>query len=242
MEKSGEAAVKLLFPLSIFGVDISITSAVVVVWLTCFLIFALSFLASRKMTVVPGKLQNIIETVYEFFEQQTQEVLGEHTIRWLPFIFSIFCFVLVSNLLGLIPDVYPTTSNINVTASLAVFVFVVYQMAGIAEHGFIAYFRSYVPKGVPLFIAPLLFVIEFVGHLARPFSLAIRLFANVTAGHLVAFTILSLIFIFKSPWLAPFPLLGKVAISLFEVFISFIQAYVFAYLSALYIGLAVNEE
>jgi F-type H+-transporting ATPase subunit a len=242
MEKSGEAAIKTLFPLSVFGMDISITSAVVIVWLTCFVIFILSFLASRKMTVVPGKLQNVIETVYEFFEQQTREVLGEHTIRWLPFIFSVFCFVLVSNLLGLIPDVYPTTSNINVTASLAVFVFVVYQMAGIAEHGLIAYFRSYVPKGVPFFIAPLLFVIEFVGHLARPFSLAIRLFANVTAGHLVAFTILSLIFIFKSPWLAAFPLLGKVAVSMFEVFISFVQAYVFAYLSALYIGLAVNEE
>ena len=242
MEKSGEAAVKLLFPLSVFGVDISITSAVVVVWVTCFFIFALSFLASRKMTPVPGKLQNIIEMIYEFFEQQTSDLLGEYAVRWLPFIFSIFCFVLVSNLLGMVPGVYPTTSNINVTASLAVFVFVVYQMAGIAEHGFIAYFRSYVPKGVPLFIAPVLFVIEFVGHLARPFSLAIRLFANVTAGHLVAVTILSLIFIFKSPWLAPFPLLGKVAISIFEIFIAFIQAYLFAYLSALYIGLAVNEE
>ncbi|MFA6549492.1 MAG: F0F1 ATP synthase subunit A [Candidatus Margulisiibacteriota bacterium] len=241
MENSGEA-VKILFPLSIFGVDISITSAVVVVWVTCFIIFAFSFIASRKVTAVPGKIQNIIEMIYEFFEQQTGELLGKYTVRWLPFIFSIFCFVLVSNLLGLVPDVYPTTSNINVTASLAIFVFVVYQMAGIAEHGFLQYFRSYVPKGVPVFIAPVLFVIEFVGHLARPFSLAIRLFANVTAGHLVAFTILSLIFIFKSPWLAPFPLMGKVAISIFEVFISFIQAYLFAYLSALYIGLAVNEE
>ncbi|MDD5382663.1 MAG: F0F1 ATP synthase subunit A, partial [Candidatus Margulisbacteria bacterium] len=234
--------IRVFLSLSLFGFDLSITSAVITIWTAAAIIFLITFLATRRPSIVPGKLQNFLELLYEVFEQQTKDFLKEESDKWLPFVFTIFSFILVSNLLGLIPNVYVITSNINVTATLAALVFLIYNLAGIKEHGLGGYFKAFIPKGVPIFIAPLLFVIEIFGQLARPFSLAIRLFANMTAGHLVAFTILSLIFVFKNIWIAGFPLLGRVAISLFEVFVALIQAYVFAYLAALYIGLAINEE
>lgn len=236
------AAIHVLLKLSLFGVDISVTSAVLVIWAAAAIIFYLLFMATRNPTLVPGKLQNLIEIIYEFWESQTEDLLGKEKERWLPLIFSIFALILVCNLLSLIPDVYPITANINVTATLAMIAFLSYHFAGLKEHGVKGYLKTLVPTGVPLFVMPLLLVVELLGHLARPFSLAIRLFANATAGHLVAFTLLSLIFVFKNVWIAGFPLLGRVAIGLFEVFVAFIQAYVFAYLAALYIGLALQEE
>lgn len=235
-------AVRVFLKLSLFGLDISITSAVLVIWSAVAIIFAVTYFATRRPALVPGKLQNFIEILYEFWESQTQELFQNETRRWLPFIFSIFCFILVCNLLALIPNIYPITANINVTVTLALIVFFVYHLAGIRDYGLWNYLKALIPKGVPIYVMPLLLIIEVLSHLARPFSLAIRLFANMTAGHLVAFTILSLIFVFKNIWLAGFPLLGRIIIGLFEVFVAFIQAYVFAYLAALYIGLAIREE
>jgi F-type H+-transporting ATPase subunit a len=237
-----KTALQVFCHLKLYGIDISITSAVLVIWTAALIIFTVFFLATRKPQMVPGKMQSILEMIYEFFESQTQELLGHEKDHWLPFIVTIFCFILFCNLCALVPGVYPVTANINVTASLAILVFVMYNLAGIHEHGLKNYLKNLVPQGVPIYIVPLLYLIELLGHLARPFSLAIRLFANMTAGHLVAFTLISLIFIFKNIFVAPFPLLGKVAMSLFEIFIAFIQAYVFSYLAALYIGLAMQEE
>ena len=235
-------SVRMLMRLSLFNIDISITSATIVIWTAALLVFFAAFLATRRPTVIPGKLQNLIEIVYEFWELQTKDLLKDRAFMWLPFIFAVFCFVLVSNLLGLIPGVYPLTANINATATLAIIVFFVYHAAGIMDRGPVGYFRSMIPPGVPIFAAPVIFVIEILGHFARPFSLAIRLFANETAGHLVALTLLSLILMSKNVWIAGLPLLGRVVIGLFEVFVAFIQAYVFAYLASLYIGLAISEE
>lgn len=238
----GLETIRVFYNLSLFGIDISITSAVLVIWAAAGIIFLTAFIATRRTSILPGSLQNLVEIIYEFWESQTKEVLGKETGLWLPFIFCLFCFVLVCNLLGMIPDVYPITANINLTVTLALIVFVSYHIAGIRDKGILNYFKSLMPQGVPLFIMPLMLVIEILSHLARPFSLAVRLFANMTAGHLVAFTLLSLIFVFKNIWLAGFPLLGRVTVGLFEVFIAFIQAYIFAYLAALYIGLAISEE
>lgn len=241
MEANTET-LKVFYHLSLYGIDLSITAATLAIWGAALVVFLVAFLATRKPTLIPGKMQNFVELIYEFLETQTEELLGNEKDRWMPFLFCIFCFIVVANLFGLIPGVYPITANINVSATLAVIVFIVYNLAGIRAHGARHYFKSMIPKGIPIFIMPFMFLIEILGHLARPFSLAIRLFANMTAGHLVAFTILSMIFVFKSIWVAGFPLLGKVAINLFDVFISLVQGYVFAYLAALYIGLAINEE
>ena len=241
MEANTET-LKILYHLSFQGIDLSITSATLAIWGTAILVFLVAFLATRKPTLIPGKMQNFVEIIYEFLENQTEDLLGNEKERWVPFLFCLFCFIVVANLFGLIPGVYPITANINVSATLALIVFVVYNIAGIRAHGVGYYFKSMIPKGIPVFIVPFMFLIELIGHIARPFSLAIRLFANMTAGHLVALTILSLIFVFKSVWVAGFPLLGKVAVNMFDVFISLVQGYVFAYLAALYISLAINEE
>ncbi|PIS31076.1 ATP synthase F0 subunit A [Candidatus Saganbacteria bacterium CG08_land_8_20_14_0_20_45_16] len=235
-------SVRLIWQLSCFGQDISITSAVIVIWLVALLVFGLCYLAVWRAKVVPGKSQSLLEILYEFWFDQTKDLFEAETDHWLPFIFGLFLFILVANLLAMVPNVYPITANINTTATLALIVFFTYHFAGIRKNGLWHYFRSFVPSGMPLFILPFLVLIEIGSHLARPFSLAVRLFANMTAGHLVTFTLLSLIFVFKNIWLTGFPLLGRAAVGLFEVFVAFIQAYVFAYLAALYISLAASEE
>jgi len=232
----------VLYNLSILGINISITSAVIVIWSAALIVFLLSFFAVFQAKVVPGKLQSIIEVIYEFFDSQTNELFGEQKNRWLPFVLALFCFILICNLLGMVPGVYPITANINVTAALAIAVFLAYHLAGILSSGFGKYFKSFIPKDVPLWALPLLIIIEILSQLARPFSLAIRLFANMTAGHLITLTILSLIIIYHNIWIAGFPFLGRIAIGLFEIFVAFVQAYVFAYLAALYIGLAIQEH
>ncbi|MFH1542790.1 MAG: F0F1 ATP synthase subunit A [bacterium] len=234
--------VKVFWQLSLFGLDISISSAVLVIWAAVLLILFFGFLAVLHAKVVPGKTQNMFELLFDFWEEQTKDVFQEDSARWLPFVFSLFLFVLVCNLLALIPNVYPITANINITVTLAALVFVVYHYAGISKNGLGNYLKALLPQGVPFWLMPFLILIEIISHLARPFSLAIRLFANMTAGHLVTFTFLSLIILLKSSWLAGFPLLGRLLVGLFEFFVAFVQAYVFAYLAALYIGLAVTEE
>jgi len=232
----------VLWPLAFFGFDLSVTSAVIVLWLAVAIIFLFGYLASRRPSLVPDELQNLLEIVYEFWESQVTEVLGKRTVVWLPFIIGLFLLIVVSNILGMLPGLYPLTANINVTVALAVIVFITYHVAGVREQGLVNYLKALVPSGMPLAILPLMLVIELMSHLARPFSLAIRLFANITAGHLIVFTLLSMIVVYKNIWLAGFPLLGRVAVGMFEVFVAFLQAYVFAYLAALYIGLAVSEE
>ena len=241
MEGASET-IYVFWRLSLFGIDLSITSAVLVIWAAVALVFGFTYLAVLKPAIVPGKLQNLIETIYEFWDSQIHDLFQEETPRWLPFIFSLFAFVLVCNLLGMVPGVYPITANINNTVTLAVIVFFVYHIAGIKKSGFWKYLKSFVPGGLPVYLVPVVFLVELLSHLIRPFSLALRLFANMTAGHVITFTILSMIFIFKNIWLAGFPLLGSIVIRMFEIFVAFIQAYVFAYLSALYIGLAISEE
>ncbi|MBI5399961.1 F0F1 ATP synthase subunit A [Candidatus Saganbacteria bacterium] len=232
----------IFWPLKIFNFDISITSSVVVIWLAALAVFLIAFLATRRLSLIPGRLQNIFEVIYEFLDSQTRDLFGDQSRLWLPFIVTLFCFVLVANLCGLLPEVYPINANINTTATLALFVFFVYHWAGIREKGIFNYLKSLLPQGIPIFIMPLMAVVEILAHLARPFSLAIRLFSNMTAGHMVGLTLISFIFMVKNIWFSALPVTGKVLISMFEVFVAFIQAYVFAYLASLYIGLAIKEE
>ena len=130
------------------------------------------------------------------------------------------------------------TGNINTTAALAIIVFLVVQIAGMVKQGVAGYLKSIVPGGLPLPITLFMIPIEIVGQLAKPFSLALRLFANMFAGHAVMLMIFALIFVFKSYFILPLPVIGNVAVMGFEIFVSFIQAYIFTYLSALYIATA----
>lgn len=230
-----------LIELHLFGIDLSITKGVVMIWIAAILLaFSLIFIA-RKGSLYPHGLQNFIESIIQFLRDKLiLEIIGEEGMPWFPFIATLFLFILTCNLLGLIPGAFTATSNINVTASLAISVFLAVQALGIMKHGLIGYLRGFAPTGIPVWVLPLMVPIEIIGQLAKPFSLAVRLFANMLAGHVVILVFLALILTFKSYIIAPIPLLGVIVMTAFEIFVSVIQAYIFAILTAFYISAAIH--
>jgi F-type H+-transporting ATPase subunit a len=167
--------------------------------------------------------------------------LGPHGERYAPFILALFFFILFANLLGLIPFGSTATGNVSVTATLAIITFIVVELAGMREQG-LKYFGTIfywnrdlsLPIRIPMFI--IMSPIEVVGKIAKPFALTVRLFANMTAGHIVVLALIGLIFTFKSYVLGTAPLLMAVAIMMLEIFVAFLQAYIFALLAAVFIG------
>jgi F-type H+-transporting ATPase subunit a len=200
--------------------------------------FFFFYLASRSLSLIPGRLQNFAETLIIFLRDEVAGQIEHDRRKWLPFLVALFSFILMNNLLGLVPGISGATANINVTATLAVIIFLIVQIYGMVQQNPINYLKSFIPPGVPFAIALFLLPVEIVSQLAKPFSLALRLFANMFAGHAAMLLILSLVFIFKSYLIAPLPVLGNMLILSFELFVALIQAFVFTYLSALYIATA----
>lgn len=233
----------VLIPLKIGNLDVSITNAVLMMWIACLLVFLTLYLAGRAGRLVPRGLQNLMESMVDYLRTNLiYETIGEKGMAWFPFIATLFFFILYCNLLGLIPKGFTATSNINVTASLAIVVFLCTQGAGIYKHGLLGYLRKFVPKGIPLWIIPLMVPIEIISQFAKPFSLAVRLFANMTAGHLVILVFLSMIIMFKSVIITPLPLAMAVVMMAFEIFVALIQAFIFSILASMYIAEAIHEE
>lgn len=231
-----------VYQLELFGVDLSITNGVISIWCSCLLVFLLFFIVSRRLKPIPGRGQNLVEVVILFIRNEVAGQITHGRDKWLPFLVTLFAFILTNNLLGLIPGFSCATGNINTTAALALIIFLVVHLTGFRAHGFNNYLRNFIPTGIPWPIAVFMAPIEFVGQLARPFSLAVRLFANMFAGHAVMLMLISLIFIFRSYLIIPLPVIGDTAVLAFEIFICFIQAFIFTYLSALYIAIALEGE
>ncbi len=230
-----------LINLELFGVDLSINKAVIAMWIASFLVFLLLYLAARRKELVPRGLQNVMETLVQFLREEVViGMMGKEGLPWFPFIATLFFFILGCNLIGLIPGSFTPTSNIFVTATLAMVVFISVQLAGIYKHGLLGHIGGWIPRGVPVAVAIIMFPIEVISQIAKPFSLAVRLFANMLAGHLVIISLLGLIFLFKSYLIAVFPVLGAVAIFMLEIGFSLIQAYIFTVLSAMYIADAIH--
>lgn len=229
-------------PLLIGNLDLSITNLVFSLWLAAAAVFIFFFLISRRLRRIPGRWQSIAEVIVLFLREEVAGQIKRDRSAWMPFIIALFFFILANNLIGLLPGMMPATSNVNVTATLALIVFLVVQFAGIRENGFMGYFKSFVPAGVPVPIAVLMLPVEIVSQLARPFSLTIRLFANIFAGHMVMFMIISLIFLYKSYFIVPLPILGNALLLIFEIFVAFIQAFIFSYLSGMYIATALEGD
>src|SRR3989339_2069434 len=221
---------KVIYPINIKGLDLSITNEIVVLWASVVLIGLFFFLASRKVKILPHRAQNMGEIYIAMLWEYLEPIV--HDKSWLPFFCSLFSMILFCNLLGLIPEVIPPTTNINFTAALAILVFAVTLYAGIKNNGFGKYLRSFIPGGMPWPILFFIVPIELISQLARPFSLAVRLFANIFAGHAVVLTIIGMIFMFKSYWVIPGSVLGVIVISAFEIFVALIQAFVFTFLAA----------
>ncbi|MFA5034266.1 MAG: F0F1 ATP synthase subunit A [Candidatus Margulisiibacteriota bacterium] len=229
------------YHLQLFGFDVSITKAVVSMWVAVLLVFVFFRVAISRLTMIPGKMQSLAEVSVEVMQEQLVDVMGHDTKKWFPFLFTLFLFILACNFSGLVPEWFSATSNINVTGALALMVITIATTAGILKHGFFNYFKSFIPGGIPPAVLPLLIPIEILSQLARPFSLAVRLFANVFAGHTVLLAFISIILVFKNIYIAPLPLIGHILVSILEVLFAFIQAYIFMFLSAVYVAEATSE-
>jgi len=229
-------------PVEIFGIkfDFSITKATAMVFLASIItILILAYAASsNKKNKIPKGIGNMIEAVIVFIRDEIVVAnMGKDGLKYMPFFLTMFFFVLFANLIGLFPFLAQPTKNINITAALALITFFMTQAAGIKAHGFGGYVKNLVPPGVPTFVLPIMIVVEFIGLFTKPFSLMMRLFANITAGSIIIFSLIGLIFVMEyagSVIAVPFALF----IYMMEIFIAFLQAYIFTMLSVLYINMA----
>ena len=237
-----------------FDLDLSPTKHVVMLWvaaLLCMLVLIPAAIAHERHTSERGSPKGFatgIEAVVLYIRNEVVLAnVGPHGNAFVPFGLTLFFFILFANLLGLIPYGSTATGNISVTATLAIITFVVVEATGIKTQGW-RYLRTifYVPpKEIPLlvkvFMVPIMTVVEIIGKFTKPFALAIRLFANMTAGHVVLLALISLIFTFGSYWVGLPAVAMGVGSSLLEIFVAFLQAYIFTILSCVFIGLIRSE-
>ena len=229
--------------LELFGIDLSITRHVVIMWVASILLIVLMLRAFRKPRTVPSGLANFFEAIVLFLRDEViLPIMGEDGKKYLPFLLTLFFFILFCNLLGLVPYSATATGNINVTAGLALCSFLVMIGAGIANNGFFGYFKSLIPSGVPPVLLIILIPVEIIGLLVKPFALCVRLFANMTGGHVAILVFLGLISILQSEWIAIGSVPFAVAIYMLEIFVGFVQAFVFTLLSTVFISMAAHPD
>ncbi len=229
----------------LFGIDLSITKHLVFMWLALIILVLVFNKVSKsyKKSLVPKGITNFTETLILFVRDDiAKPTIGKGYEKFLPYLLSVFFFILTCNFLGLLPYGATATGNISVTASLAIISFLVIQVGGIAKNGFFGYFKGLLPHGLPVWLIPIMFVVELLGLLTKPFALAIRLFANMSAGHIVILALLGLIFILRSVIVIPVSISFALFIYLLEILVALLQAYIFTMLSSLFIGMAVHQE
>jgi len=245
-----------LFRFSIAGREIIFSNHMLMITVAAVILLIVIPLGARKKSLAPKGLQNLIESICVFLrEEVARPALGASTDVFISFVWTIFFFILTLNLLGMIPTeslFYLITgrenrfggaaaTNIWITGALASITFVLTHVSGIRKYGFFKYFALLAPK-VPLPILPLIYVLEIVSALVRPFALAVRLFANILAGHIILATFIGLILIFKNWFVAGGSVAVIVAMSFLELLVAFIQTYIFTLLSTLFISLAIEAE
>lgn len=229
----------------LFGLDVSITKHVVFMWLAVLLLVITFIYVARsyKKSFVPHGVTNLTELLIVFVRDEiARPTIGKGYERFLPYLLTVFFFILTCNFLGLIPYGSTATSNISVTATLATISFIVIQVGGMMKNGAFGYFKGLIPHGIPAWLLPIMLVVELLGLLTKPFALAIRLFANMTAGHIVILSLLGLIFILRTYFVVPVSIAFALFIFLLEILVALIQAYIFTMLSSLFIGMAVHQE
>jgi len=235
-----------LFPVVKIGnVEITFTNSaafmmLAVIGLTVFLVGA-----TARRGLVPSRLQSAAELSYEFVASTIRSTAGSEGMKFFPFVFSIFMFVLTLNMLGLIPYAFTVTSHIIVTAALAITVFLIVLLYGLRRHG-LHFFNLFVPKGVPIYILPLIVAIEILSFLSRPISHSVRLFANMLAGHITLKVFAGFIILLGGSlgaigWVGSMlPFAMVVVLYALETLVAFLQAYVFAILTCIYLNDAIH--
>jgi len=220
------------------GINLSYTNASLFMTLSALFILLFLFFGTKKKLLIPTKTQLITEMTYSFVAKMINDTAGSSAKPFFPFIFTLFMFVLFCNMVGMLPYSFTVTSHIIVTFVLASIVFIGVTIIGFIKHGF-KYLELFVPKGVPKVLLPLIVVIEIISYLSRPVSLSVRLFANMMAGHtmLKVFGGFVISLGLLGGWL---PLSFSVALTGLEILVAFLQAYVFAILTCIYLNDALN--
>jgi F-type H+-transporting ATPase subunit a len=229
--------------LSLFGTDISFTNS------SLFMVIALGVIAfvmvfgTRAKALVPGRLQSAAEILYEFVADTITSTIGKEGMKFMPLVFSLFIFILTCNFVGLIPGAYTVTSQVIVTFAFAVLVISTVFLYGVFKHG-LHFFGLFKPSGVPMLLLPFIIPIEIISFLSRPISLAMRLFANMLAGHIALKVFAGFIVTLAAAggWIAlsPLPMLMIVSLTALEFLVAGLQAFVFAILTCIYLNDALH--
>lgn len=232
--------------------NLSVNKAVIYLWLATAIIIVLAVVIARSLKVTPGRFQYAVEALYELARDGiVGSVMKSGKATWFPYVGAVFFFVLVNNLLGLLPiplgehhqpSFYAATANLFVTVTLALFTFVFTHYAGIRKNGAVRYFKNWAPPSAPPVLKQVIFAIHAVSEVFRLISLSVRLFANMLAGHAILGVFFAMALIFQSYLAAVILQGGSVLIYLFEIFVAVIQAFIFAILSAVYIGGALDQD
>ena len=224
--------------IKINGIDLSFTNASLFMLISGIFISLFLLLGTKDRKIVPGKFQLISEMLYNFISKMISDTAGKKAKPYFSFIFSLFIFVLFCNMVGMLPYSFTVTSHIIVTLAFAMFIFIGVTILGFVIHGF-KYLKIFVPSGVPMVLLPIIMIIEIISYLSRPVSLSVRLFANMMAGHTMMKVfggfVISLGIL--GGWL---PLSFSVALTGLEILVAFLQAYVFAILTCIYLNDALN--
>jgi F-type H+-transporting ATPase subunit a len=235
-----------IIPLHIGSYDLSFTNSALFMVATVVVASAFLYLTTASRSLVPGRLQSVSEMGYEFVGNMLRDAAGKQGMKFFPLVFSLFMFVLVANLLGLFPYFFTITSHIIVTFTLAALVIGTVVVYGFAKHG-LGFLKLFVPHGVPVYLLPLVVAIEVISFVSRPVSLSVRLFANMLAGH-ITLKVFSGFVVSLSAFGAVgiagsvLPLAMAVALTALELLVAFLQAYVFAVLTCMYLNDALHPS
>ncbi len=231
-------------PIDVAHVDVSLTNSGLFMLLAVALSCLIAAIGARGDSGVPGRMQAMAEMSYEFIAGMVRSAAGESGMRFFPFVFSIFFFILICNLIGYLPYSFTVTSQIVITAALALMVFLTVVFIGIKEHG-VGFFKLFVPSGVPIYILPLVVAIEVISFMSRPLSHSVRLFANMLAGHITLYVFGSFVVMLLGASvaikaIAVLPFAMTVGLEALELLVAFLQAYVFAMLTCMYLNDALH--
>jgi F-type H+-transporting ATPase subunit a len=224
--------------------EIAFTNSTLYMVIALGVITALMLGATSRRSLVPGRLQSLAEVSYEFMASTLRSSAGSEGMKFFPLVFSLFMFILVVNVIGIIPYTFTVTSHIIITVSLALLVFFTVIIYGIKKNG-LKFFKLFAPSGIPMLIMPLIVIIEIMSFLSRPISHSVRLFANLLAGHITLKLVAGFVAMMGSiGWLgwvgAIAPLSLTVALTALELLVAFLQAYVFAILTCIYLNDAIH--
>ncbi len=232
--------VKKIFDLQLGSFDISLTNSSLYMIIATFLAIIFMHLATSKKSLIPSKLQVVAESIYNFVIDMVKSSIGSEGNRFFPLIFCLFIFILFCNLLGMTPYSFTSTSQVAVTLSLAVVSFIAVTGFAIWRNGIGGFFHMFLPSGVPLLMAPVIFLIEFFSFLIRPITLSVRLFANMVAGHVLLKVVAG--FIISLGFLGVLPFAFNVIMIGFETFVAVLQAYIFVVLVCAYLAEATRAH